>query len=758
MSKYLIPAALAGAMLVMPAAAKDRYDATIVRTSYGIPHIMAKDWRGAGYGVGYAYAQDNLCMIAEEFATVAGERSLHFGPEAKAVLGFAPVDNLSSDFFFRSVIDLPRLRAGAKAQGREVALTTDGYVAGYNRWLREIGPEGVPEACRGKAWVRPITTDDLLRLNEKNMILGTLALASGIANAAPPGGTLAMRPGDALPGRDDVVMGSNGWAFGGDVTAGGRGMVIGNPHFPWTGPNRFWQMHVTVPGKLDVMGVGIAGSPLPILGFNRDVAWTHTVTAARHSTLFQLKIDPSDPTAYLVDGKSEKMVARTISVPMGGGAAPATRTLYSTRYGPLVVLPASGLGWNATTAFAVREGNKGNQRALGTWVRIAQARNVGEVRAAVEETLGIPWVNTIAADRNGDALHADVTVVPNLSAEKMKACATPLSALAAERATLLDGARSSCDWDVASGTPVPGMMPAASQAVYARRDYVANSNDSYWMSNAGVPHAPLSPILGRAESVLSLRTRSNFIELDRMLNGEGGKPGVKVDHASAKELTFANKSLAAELAMDRLLDLCRGKPDVARGCKALEGWDRRFNVDSRGAYLFTIFWKAASRIPDLWGVKFDVADPVHTPRDMVTTGDTATKLLAALGAGAAELDKEGIALDARWGDVQFAPRGKERIAVHGGEGAAGVLNFQASNPVPGGITPYHGSSYIQIVGFDNAGPVADAVLSYSQSPDPASPHFADQTHLYSEKKWHRLPFGKAEIAADAAGKPVRIKE
>lgn len=47
-------------------------------------------------------------------------------------------------------------------------------------------------------------------------------------------------------------------------------------------------------------------------------------------------------------------------------------------------------------------------------------------------------------------------------------------------------------------------------------------------------------------------------------------------------------------------------------------------------------------------------------------------------------------------------------ARNGGEGGAGVLNFQASNPLPGGITPYHGSSYIQIVGFDNAGPVADA--------------------------------------------------
>ena len=188
MMKWVVATALAGAVTIAPAAAKDRLDATIVRTTYGIPHIKAKDWRGIGYGVGYAYAQDNLCLIAEEFATVAGERSLHFGAANKAVLGFSEVDNLSSDVFFRASIDLPRLRAGAAAQGREVTAMVDGYVAGYNRWLREIGPNGVPEGCRGKAWVRPISSDDLLRLNEKTMLLaGSLALANGIANAAPPG-------------------------------------------------------------------------------------------------------------------------------------------------------------------------------------------------------------------------------------------------------------------------------------------------------------------------------------------------------------------------------------------------------------------------------------------------------------------------------------------------------------------------------------------------------------------------------------------
>ena len=71
------------------ALAKPRYAATITRTTFGIPHIEARDWRGVGYGVAYAYAKDNLCLLAEEFATVAGERSRFWGPEGKAVLASA---------------------------------------------------------------------------------------------------------------------------------------------------------------------------------------------------------------------------------------------------------------------------------------------------------------------------------------------------------------------------------------------------------------------------------------------------------------------------------------------------------------------------------------------------------------------------------------------------------------------------------------------------------------------------------------------
>ncbi len=740
--------------------AQPRFAASITRTTFGVPHIRATDWRGLGYGASYVYAQDNLCLLAEEFVTVAGERSRYFGPTSVSVQDFGKMDNLSSDVLYRSIIDLPALRRSAPSQGAAVNALIAGYVAGYNRQLRDLGAAGAPVACRGKAWLRPITVDDMLRLNDKQMQrAGAVALAAFVAGASPPGSKVsAIDPmANPFPERE-TALGSNGWAFGAETTTDGHGLVVGNPHFPWEGPSRFYQMHLTIPGKYDVMGVTLAGGPIVTLGFNKDVAWTHTVTAAQHFTLYQLKLDPNDPTAYLVDGKSEKMRATAITVPMPDGAAPVVRTTYSTRYGPMLVSPLIGLGWTKSQAFALRDANKGNQRGFGTWLAMGQAKNVGEVKAALERTLGIPWVNTIAADRAGNILHADVTAVPNVSQAKIDDCATPLSKALAQRLVLLDGSRSACGWTAAAGTPAPGLMPASDQAVYERRDYVANSNDSYWLSNPKAPHLVLSRILGSAEGERTLRTRSGLVEIERRLGGTDGLPGTKVDAANAKAMIFANKSLAAELAVEPMLALCAKEDDLRAACAALTGWDRRYDLDSRGAYLFTVFWDKVRNLPGLWATPFSLSDPVHTPRDLVTSGEVGSKLAAALKAAADDLAKRGIALDSRWGDVQFAVRADEHIPIHGGPGTAGVLDVQTSEAVPGGISPKSGTSYIQVVTFDANGPVADSLLSYSQSTDPASLHYADETRAFSKKEWHRAPFTPAQIAADGGAKPVRISE
>ena len=52
------------------------YEVQVLRTSYGIPHIQAGDWGSLGYGYGYAFAQDNVCVLAREVLTATGTQAI----------------------------------------------------------------------------------------------------------------------------------------------------------------------------------------------------------------------------------------------------------------------------------------------------------------------------------------------------------------------------------------------------------------------------------------------------------------------------------------------------------------------------------------------------------------------------------------------------------------------------------------------------------------------------------------------------------
>jgi len=87
------------------ASTKHKYDVTITRTEYGIPHIVAKDFGSLGYGYGYAFAQDSVCTMAADYITVEGKRSRWFGPDASYTMqgNSVTVTNLDSDFFWTDV-------------------------------------------------------------------------------------------------------------------------------------------------------------------------------------------------------------------------------------------------------------------------------------------------------------------------------------------------------------------------------------------------------------------------------------------------------------------------------------------------------------------------------------------------------------------------------------------------------------------------------------------------------------------------------
>src|SRR3712207_3582427 len=144
--RSLLVALVLLALLAPVAVAQDDYDVLIRRTAHGIPHLKANDFGSLGYGYGYAFAQDNLCVMADQYVTVRGERSRWFSPDGTWQLrGNGTTNrNLESDFFFKRIIargTIERLLAQAPPNGPrpEVREAVRGYVAGYNRYLRDTG-------------------------------------------------------------------------------------------------------------------------------------------------------------------------------------------------------------------------------------------------------------------------------------------------------------------------------------------------------------------------------------------------------------------------------------------------------------------------------------------------------------------------------------------------------------------------------------------------------------------------------------------
>src|SRR5699024_9659138 len=58
-----------------------------------------------------------------------------------------------------------------------------------------------------------------------------------------------------------------------------------------------------------------------------------------------------------------------------------------------------------------------------------------------------------------------------------------------------------------------------------------------------------------------------------------------------------------------------------------------------------------------------------------------------------------------------------------------------------------GASWIQASQFRADGPVSRGILAFSQSLNPESPHRADMTRKYSQKRWVDLPFSESDVAA-----------
>ncbi|MES2720616.1 MAG: penicillin acylase family protein [Pseudomonadota bacterium] len=790
------------------------YDARIVRTQMGIPHITANDFGSLGYGQAYAFAEDNLCVMMEDFITSRGERARYFGADGSYRIepNGSVADNVSSDFFWKFMLDdaaWQRTRSKTEPQFRELVT---GYVAGFNRYIAELKAGKHPgrhAACAKGEWLQPIVDADMYRRFVRLSILASSSVfVSEIANAQPPAippsasaarstakslvrlaslserkRALARAPGPFADLQQKDHFGSNMYAIGKNGSASGQPIVYGNPHFPWRGTERLYISHNTIPGKIDIMGSSLYGVPAVLIGFNDKVAWSHTVSTAYRFTLYELKVNPVNPTQYLYEGGLRDMTAVPLKVQVkqaDGSLQEMTRTLYKSHFGPMITLSASGvpiLPWANGLAYTLRDANYENDRLINQFGRWNMAKSLDDFIGLHKSILGVPWVNTVASGPNGRAYYGDVTVVPNVTDAQVSSCSTsPLGLVVAQVAPglpLLDGSRAACEWGTDADAPAPGIFGSKNLPTLVRDDYVHNCNDSYWLTNPKAPVTGFSRIIGDEGTERSLRTRLCILQAERRLAGTDGRPGTTFTIPALQDIALSSQIYSVELARKQVLDSLCTQPlligsagpvaagDQAAACAVLTAWDGKDNLASVGSHVWREFFRRAvgnlgglpvglpaTPLTGIWQNAFSASDPVNTPNTLNTNN---LQVQQAFADGIAAVKASGIPFDRPLGQIQYSGVQKNsRIPIFGGEGSVGaftIVSTQGENLTKDGYGIVFGNSYIQAVTWDAKGqPQAEGFITYSQSTDPASPHYDDFTKAYSQKKWQKFPFSAADIS------------
>jgi penicillin amidase len=200
---------------------------------------------------------------------------------------------------------------------------------------------------------------------------------------------------DSLPA-DAVHHGSNSnnWAVNGSKTASGKALMAGDPHLNQTLPAIWYELSLDDPSQ-HTAGVSIPGTPVILIGRNRDISWSETNTQ-NQATLYYLEhTSATHPHQYFWRGAWRHMGKIQYSIPLKGGGT-SSLTVWTTVHGPVIhnsKVPGATIAVNWM----------GNHISpdLEVLQNMAHARNWGQFKNALV-AWHAPSQNFIYADRAGN--------------------------------------------------------------------------------------------------------------------------------------------------------------------------------------------------------------------------------------------------------------------------------------------------------------------------------------------------------------------
>ena len=512
---------------------------TIVRDSFGIPHIFAKTDPEVSYGLAWAYCEDQFASLQMVALPAKKAMGRAFGKNAVAA------DYAFDWFQCREVTE-----EKWNSLSPEFLKLITGYVQGVNDYAAAH-----PEEVLVKK-VFPITVKEYIA-------------SSVLALTKFNGGDQALQQifNNQVKWLIDYdKMGSNGIAVHPDRTTEGVAYLAINAHQPNEGPEAFYEAHVQSEEGWNALGGLLAGGPCILHGVNEHYGWAHTVNLCDRMDIFQLERHPNKKYYYKYDGQWEKLQIKKVSLRVKGVPFPISKKAFSSKYGPTLI--------NEQGAFSVRLGANQEIRALDQWYQMNKGKNFTDFYNALN-VQGLSMFNIVYADRYDTIFYVNNALMP-IRKEDLK-----LNWL-----ETLPGNTSTTLWT--QFRPLKDLP----QYVNPASGFLFNTNHSSFSATASADNLKVSQFSSAdgwetMENNRSVRFRQRFEAIPK-IDFQTFRD-IKFDRQYPEKLTFMYQ-------LDSLFLLENvGDDQDNRLLNTLKTWDFQGTAESKGAAVFMLVYEYLAR-------------------------------------------------------------------------------------------------------------------------------------------------------------------
>jgi len=703
---------------------KDRaanYDVTILRDTYGVPHIFGHTDADAAYGFGYAHSEDDFLTIQQVLLAARGDLATVYG------LNAAPADYL---------VELLRVWDVVNAEYEKLSLDTrkiaEAYADGLNVYAAHHPEETLPglfpvdgrDIVAASAEKSPLffgldsTIGHLFGDNPEpvptpteaayNWLFGMKAFAANDTQSLE--NLFSTNAMVRIPEPDtDIIYNSNGFAIGPSRTPDGQTYLDVNAHQPYTGAVAWYEAHIHSDEGWDMVGGTFPASPLIVHGHNRDLGWTFTVNHPDLVDVYRLTINPDNPNQYMFDGEWLDLEVRDAKLDIkliGNLRITVTREALWSVYGPTVRAKDQ--------TYAVRYTN---MNAAGIWEQLYQmnkAANLDEWKDAMR-LAQLPMFNAVYADKDSNIFYVYNGVIPIRNEDY-------------DWTSYLPGDTSKTLWtDYLPFDDLPQVLNPPS-------GFIQNANGTPFQTTLG-PGNPdpniYSPTLGIDSdfSNRSLRMLELFSADDSITPEEFVR--YKFD------MRYSDDSFVAQVA-EMISNVQMPTPDTARGQEIIRNWDLGTDPDNTGTALMIL---------TLTNINNDYSGAIDA--SMLYEGNVSQAMLMDSFTKAVDMLMEHFGrLDVKWGDVNRLIRGDVDLPIGGGPDILHATYGEIQED--GQIKINAGDSYILMVIWDKDGNVSSTSVHQfgAATLREDSPHYADQAPLMASRKLKPVWFDEEDIRAN----------